>query len=81
MPFTNLILLPDSREFYRVIPNVCEVSYKKSALYQISPFSRDDIPKSILLVSYKISWLPRWTITDALITYYSALCFQSENSL
>ena len=21
MPFTNLILLPDSREFYRVIPN------------------------------------------------------------
>ena len=55
MPFTNLILLPDSREFYRVIPNVCEVSNKKSALYQISPFSRDDIPQSILLVSYKNS--------------------------
>jgi len=44
MPFTNLILLPDSREFYRVIPNVCEGSYRMSALYQISPFGRDDIP-------------------------------------
>jgi len=43
MPFTNLILLLDSRESYRDIPNVCEESYRMSVLYQISPFGRDDI--------------------------------------
>ena len=44
-----------SHEFYHVIPNVCEGSYKKSALYQISPFARDDMLQSIISASYENS--------------------------
>ena len=44
MPFTNLILLLDSREFFRVIQNVYEGSYRMSVLFQIYPFGRDNIP-------------------------------------
>jgi len=33
----NFILLRGNHEFYRVIPNTCEGSYKISAIYQISP--------------------------------------------
>jgi len=33
---------------YRVIPNVCEGSFKISALYQISHFSREDPVISVL---------------------------------
>jgi len=43
----------DSHEFYFVIPNVCEGSYKITVLCHISYFGRDDIPQSIISVYYE----------------------------